>query len=123
MSKRITVWPVTIRVRDTKRNDDLGGLGQRIFTTAGAGYKKKEYILKEKYDQLQAENERLRKALQDLVDLKDMKDTLGKIPEYTENQPKAWARARLALKDTATCEHGKGLTDYCESCGRIHGSG
>lgn len=24
-------------------------------------------------------------------------------------------------KNTGTCEHGKGLTDYCLECGRIHG--
>jgi len=26
-----------------------------------------------------------------------------------------------ALKDEPKCEHGKGMTDYCEPCGRIHG--
>lgn len=37
-------WPATLRLRDTGLHDDMGGLGQRIFTTAGAGYKKVEYV-------------------------------------------------------------------------------
>ena len=35
--------PKTLRVRDTKLKDDLGGMGQRIYTTAGAGYTKTQY--------------------------------------------------------------------------------
>ena len=27
------------------------------------------------------------------------------------------------VKSHETCEHGKGLTDYCQPCGRIHGGG
>jgi hypothetical protein len=30
--------------------------------------------------------------------------------------------ARKALTGDTKCEHGKGLTDYCEPCGRIHNS-
>ena len=30
-------------IRDTAINDDAGGLGQRIYTTAGAGYEKVKY--------------------------------------------------------------------------------
>lgn len=37
-------WPEYVMLRDTKLHDDMGGLGQRIFTTAGAGYEKKKYI-------------------------------------------------------------------------------
>jgi hypothetical protein len=45
MTKRKqTKWPRTIKVRDTKINDDLGGLGQNIYTTAGSGYERQEYI-------------------------------------------------------------------------------
>ena len=35
--------PKTIMVRDTNLQDDLGGMGQRIYTTAGAGYTKSSY--------------------------------------------------------------------------------
>ena len=35
--------PETLLIRDTKLHDDLGGMGQRIYTTAGAGYKKTQY--------------------------------------------------------------------------------
>jgi hypothetical protein len=38
------VWPDTLRLRDTGLYDDLGGCGQRIYTTAGAGYEKREYV-------------------------------------------------------------------------------
>jgi DNA repair exonuclease SbcCD ATPase subunit len=31
-------------------------------------------------------------------------------------------QAERLIGDTK-CEHGKGLTDYCEPCGRIHGGG
>lgn len=37
-------WPEHLMIRDTGLADDMGGLGQRIFTTAGAGYMKKKYI-------------------------------------------------------------------------------
>lgn len=38
------VFPDYIMVRDCKFYDDQGGLGQRIYTTAGAGYKKVKYV-------------------------------------------------------------------------------
>jgi hypothetical protein len=37
-------WPTYVMIRDTKLHDDLGGGGQRIFTTAGNGYEKRKYI-------------------------------------------------------------------------------
>lgn len=37
-------WPVRLHIRDTKLRDDMGGGGQRIYTTAGRGYKTVEYI-------------------------------------------------------------------------------
>jgi hypothetical protein len=41
--RKRTKWPYTIKVRDTKINDDLGGLGQNIYTTSGSGYERQEY--------------------------------------------------------------------------------
>jgi hypothetical protein len=41
--RKMTKWPPTLKIRDTKINDDLGGLGQNIYTTAGSGYERKEY--------------------------------------------------------------------------------
>ena len=38
------VWPDKLRIRDTQLHDDIGGAGQRIYTTAGQGYEKREYI-------------------------------------------------------------------------------
>lgn len=37
-------WPEYLMVRDTGLADDMGGLGQRVFTTAGAGYVKQKYV-------------------------------------------------------------------------------
>lgn len=39
-----SAWPTYLMLRDTKLHDDIGGGGQRIFTTAGAGYKKVKYV-------------------------------------------------------------------------------
>jgi NTP pyrophosphatase (non-canonical NTP hydrolase) len=38
------VWPDRLMIRDTALHDDLGGLGQRIYTTSGQGYEKREYV-------------------------------------------------------------------------------
>jgi hypothetical protein len=38
------VWPDSLMIRDTQIHDDMGGLGQRIYTTAGAGYPKVKYV-------------------------------------------------------------------------------
>lgn len=38
------VWPAELMIRDTKLYDDMGGAGQRIYTTAGQGYEKRKYI-------------------------------------------------------------------------------
>lgn len=38
------VWPEKLRLRDTGLTDDMGGGGQRIYTTAGRGYDTHEYI-------------------------------------------------------------------------------
>ena len=37
-------WPAYLMIRDTKLNDDQGGQGQRIFTTAGSFYEKMKYV-------------------------------------------------------------------------------
>lgn len=37
-------WPEYLMLRDTKLHDDMGGKGQRIYTTAGFGYEKRKYI-------------------------------------------------------------------------------
>jgi hypothetical protein len=42
--KPVGDWPDYVMLRDTKLHDDMGGLGQRIFTTAGAGYAKIKYV-------------------------------------------------------------------------------
>jgi hypothetical protein len=38
------VWPDELMIRDTRLHDDMGGGGQRIYTTAGQGYEKRRYI-------------------------------------------------------------------------------
>ena len=44
-------WPERLRLRDTKLRDDVGGAGQRIFTTSGQGYEKKVYVLPKHLDE------------------------------------------------------------------------
>src|SRR6478735_3555697 len=39
------VWPEYLMIRDTGLYDDMGGGGQRIYTTAGRGYEKRKYVL------------------------------------------------------------------------------
>lgn len=49
------VWPDTLRIRDTRLHDDAGGLGQRIYTTAGQGYEKREYVRGDLVEALRAQ--------------------------------------------------------------------
>lgn len=39
-----SVFPERLHIRDTGLHDDIGGGGQRIYTTAGSGYETREYI-------------------------------------------------------------------------------
>ena len=52
-------FPGRLRIRDTRLYDDMGGAGQRIYTTAGQGYKKVEYVRADLYDAQAAEIEKL----------------------------------------------------------------
>jgi hypothetical protein len=47
MSDKESIWPAQLHLRDTGIHDDLGGGGQRIYTTAGQGYEKRPYVLAE----------------------------------------------------------------------------
>lgn len=44
MNMTLDNFPERLMLRDTELYDDVGGAGQRIFTTAGQGYQKVEYI-------------------------------------------------------------------------------
>ena len=45
------------------------------------------------------------------------------VVKYRSVRDRAATRVAILRSDRAQqCEHGKGLTDYCEPCGRIHGS-
>ena len=66
-------FPKHIDVRDTKLNDDLGGLGQKIFTTAGQGYEKQRYIRedlagKERIEELEKANSGMVNDLADQIE-------------------------------------------------------
>ena len=43
-------FPDRLRIRDTRLYDDMGGAGQRIYTTAGQGYRKVDYVRADLYD-------------------------------------------------------------------------
>ena len=51
------VWPERLKIRDTGLHDDLGGPGQRIYTTAGRGYERVEYVRADLYEALLAERD------------------------------------------------------------------
>lgn len=61
------VWPERLKIRDTQLNDDLGGLGQRIYTTAGAGYEKREYVRGDIHDEALTKLDRCQDALQEII--------------------------------------------------------
>ena len=60
MSEHTPTFPAYLMIRDTGIFDDLGGLGQRIYTTAGAGYEKHKYVRADSRDALVAELEYVR---------------------------------------------------------------
>lgn len=49
-------------------------------------------------DRLKAENERLREALEELIQLKDWNDRNGKDEHYLNARERAWTQAREALQ-------------------------
>jgi len=96
----IFTFPESIMLRDTTLYDDMGGLGQRIYTNAGSGYTKQQYIRADIVEKLrqqlaaadednkalsfnsQGTIEKLRKQLQDattyiLNDVRDLKIELA----------------------------------------------
>lgn len=56
-------WPERLMIRDTGLHDDLGGPGQRIYTTAGRGYERVAYVRADIADAQAQEIARLRDAL------------------------------------------------------------
>lgn len=59
----MTDFPERLRLRDTKLHDDLGGAGQRIYTTAGQGYEKVNYVRGDLFESLADEHSRMRNVL------------------------------------------------------------
>ena len=77
-------FPDRLRIRDTRLYDDMGGAGQRIYTTAGQGYTKVEYIRADLHDAQAAEVERLKDSM------REIRDELGKIaPAHFKKAAKA----------------------------------
>ena len=73
------IWPDKLRIRDTQLRDDIGGAGMRIYTTAGQGYEKRDYIRGDLYEVLLTEN-RVKDAALDraIVAIKTLpEDALG----------------------------------------------
>jgi hypothetical protein len=54
-------------------------------------------VLHKDLETLQGRGKTLRDTLAELVELKNIKDSVGKTAEYLERQPKAWEAARQAL--------------------------
>lgn len=62
-----TEYPSTLKIRDTKLNDDMGGLGHRIFTTAGQGYDWQTYHHDRVVRELQAERDKYKAANDEVI--------------------------------------------------------
>ena len=56
-------FPERLRLRDTRLHDDMGGAGQRIYTTAGQGYQKQEYVRGDIVDLMQQRIEELERFI------------------------------------------------------------
>ena len=54
-----SIFPESLMIRDTGLNDDLGGSGRRIYTTAGSGYDRVEYFRDDVVERLRQELERI----------------------------------------------------------------
>lgn len=79
---------------------------------------------KVRYDELQAQAQRMADALEELIVLKRMKDELGKTTNYLTRQPAAWKRATEELqqfKDGKRKEVGpvKPVASNCGMCGKL----
>ena len=57
-------FPMSLSLRDTGLYDDIGGLGQRIYTSSGQGYEKVRYVRADTADMLAA-------ALRELEEMLD----------------------------------------------------
>lgn len=80
MSDEIPIFPDTLRIRDTMLHDDLGGLGQRIYTTAGQGYKKQEYVRGDIVASLRTRVKELEDAIDNLWDAPHLHDDKRIVP-------------------------------------------
>jgi hypothetical protein len=93
------IWPDTLKIRDCKIYDDLGGSGKRIYTTAGNGYERKEYT---RSDISQARIEKLEAALRDVCQAVAWKE-YGECRGWSDSlKPlvEGLLQARAALKET-----------------------
>lgn len=93
------VWPDELMLRDTGIHDDLGGGGQRIYTTAGNGYPKVCYVRAAHLRALDASHRQLLEALEALVLADDAKQYNHLLKGIGTNTPigKRWANAESAI--------------------------
>jgi hypothetical protein len=99
-------WPARLLIRDTKIHDDLGGLGQRIYTTAGAGYKKVEYV--------RADLLRPASAVAEAAGEKGCESCGGKGGSgYATTGHLAWDRCPRCLGMPSPASPAEGLTGTC----------
>lgn len=91
------VWPDRLRIRDTKLHDDRGGLGQPIYTTAGQGYEKREYVRADLYETLSRRVAELEGALQPLAGIPLEEFGYG---DHRPEQPiTGWNKHTLYVRD------------------------
>ena len=90
-------WPAFLNIRDTKLHDDMGGLGQHIYTTAGCGYKTMKYVRQDATNPLPAA-ERLAEVLEIIDGWMELYDHQGTgSSRDASRSEKEWAADRAKL--------------------------
>jgi hypothetical protein len=46
-----------------------------------------------------------------------------KYPTAESFKKEIWASEETKAQEADVCEHGRGMTDYCQPCGRVNGGG
>lgn len=80
-----------------ERVDKAGAIEAKMSPEWGIGMKDAYFMLYTLQD-MQKHIRKQQDILRELVELRHIKTTQGKTPEYLERQPKAWARAEEAVK-------------------------
>lgn len=85
-------------IRNLEANLEIADDTATHFKLAYENIKKELHAWQDDCRRLDADAEKVKDILSELVKLRHIKITQGKTPGYLERQPKAWARAEEAVK-------------------------